>query len=61
MLRGILLGIVLTVGGVFIWDSMVAGQFPPGEHRTIVNWDVVGQNLQLLAARIQEEWNRAKG
>ena len=61
MLRGIVLGIILTIGGAYIWDSTYAAQYSPSEHRTLVNWDVVGANLEHLATRIQEEWTRLKG
>ena len=31
---------------------------PPGQERLLVNWDVVGENLQALAVRVQQELDR---
>jgi hypothetical protein len=59
LLRGILLGVLLTVGGAFIYDStQTETQAAPGQERRLVNWDVVGENLQALAVRVQQEWDK---
>ena len=56
MLRGILLGVVLTIAGAYISDSITVRD--PYRGRTMVNWEVVGANLQGLASRLQDEWNK---
>ena len=56
MLRGILLGVVLTIAGAYISDSIAVRD--PHRGRTMVNWEVVGANLQGLASRLQDEWNK---
>ncbi len=59
LLRGILLGVLLTVGGAYVYDS-VYSKDPANlaQARTLVNWDVVGVNLQALAVRIHHEWDK---
>jgi hypothetical protein len=56
---GIIIGIVLTVGLVFLCDTLrpTGG---PGEAaaRPMVNWDVVQDNLRGVSERIQEAWAR---
>ena len=60
LLRGILLGVLLTVGGTFIYDSLQTETqaSSPRQERMLVNWDVVGKNLQALAVRVHQEWDR---
>jgi hypothetical protein len=60
LLRGILLGVLLTVGGAFIYDSLQAESQAshPVVERKLVNWDVVGERLQALAVRVHQEWDR---
>jgi hypothetical protein len=59
---GIILGAVLTIGGAYYYDSMqtssVAAGPGAGEHRTMVNWDVVEENWRSLKARAQDTWVR---
>jgi len=60
---GMILGAFLMVGVVFIADTWSAG--PAGttgspsnvERRTMVNWDVVGENLHIVGVRTREVWN----
>ena len=66
LLFGIILGALLTIGGAYISDTMTAGEAavanpdrPSGTvARTMVNWDVVGENWRLLRIRVSEGWNR---
>jgi len=65
LLFGIVLGVMLTVGVAFIVDSAATG---PGvttgsgsatvDHRKMVNWDVVGDNVRLARERANEVWAR---
>jgi hypothetical protein len=59
---GILLGIILTIGTAYIFDSMQsAAGSEEAEHRKMVNWDVVAHNLQSLSSSLQAEWARLTG
>jgi hypothetical protein len=65
MLFGIVLGVMLTVGVAFLSDTMATG---PGattgsdsatlDHRKMVNWDVVGDNVRVARERANEAWTR---
>jgi hypothetical protein len=60
---GMILGALFLTGVVFIADTWTTG--PAGttgaparaEQRTMVNWDVVSENLHTLGARTREAWN----
>jgi len=62
VLLGIILGALLLIGGAYVYDShnaMVALNDPASaQHRPLVNWDVVSQKWDRLAARARAEWNR---
>ena len=61
VLLGIIIGAMLTVGGAFIADSWATGPASANgtvEHRTMVNWDVVGENFRVVRARANEVWNK---
>jgi hypothetical protein len=60
VLIGIILGVVLTVGGAYLYDSRTP-QTPTSTaitERPMVNWDVVSNNWNRLTARARAEWNR---
>ena len=63
VLFGIVLGVALTVGAAFIADSW-GTEDPPTvrvrmvEHRKMVNWEVVGENMRIARERMQETWNK---
>lgn len=58
---GIVLGVLLAVGGAYLYDSTaprtVAAGEPPRE-RTIVNWDVASHEWQAIKARAEKNWDR---
>ncbi len=62
VLLGMILGALMTVTGAYFVDSMQTSSVATGpaasEHRTMVNWDVVGENWRSLKARAQSTWNR---
>jgi len=65
VLFGIILGVALTVGVAFIADSMAAGPATTtgsasgvAEHRNMVNWDVVGDNMSVAGERLRDAWNK---
>ena len=49
---GLILGIALTIGGAYVVDNMGSG---PGA-RPMVNWDVVGRNVDSLTVTVKEMW-----
>jgi hypothetical protein len=61
LLLGIILGAVLTVGGVYLYDShqrtATLGE-PANAERPLVNWDVVAVKLRALTTRARAEWER---
>ena len=63
-LFGIILGVALTIGVAFIADSWGTDGSTNGssstavEHRKMVNWDVVGENMRIARERMQETWTR---
>ena len=64
VLFGIVLGVALTVGAAFIADSRGTDGSTTGsssiavEHRKMVNWDVVAENMRIARERMQETWNK---
>ena len=61
-LVGMILGALLLVGGVYVYDSMQTSSVANGEvaqaGRTIVNWDVAAANWNKLMNRAHEDWVR---
>jgi hypothetical protein len=65
VLFGMILGVMLTVGVAFISDTWTSGPAATTgsasaavEHRTMVNWDVVGDNLRIVRQRAREAWSK---
>jgi hypothetical protein len=59
---GMILGAALTVLGAYTFDAFATGPSTssnaPAVQRTMVNWDVVGQNWRSLTGQIKQGWNR---
>ena len=59
---GIILGMLLLVGAVFISDSIQTSSVASGQtaqaSRTMVNWDVVADDWQALKTRAHDDWVR---
>ena len=59
---GMILGALLLVCGVYIYDSMQTSSVANGQvaqgSRTIVNWDVASADWQRLKTRAHEDWVR---
>ena len=51
---GIIIGCALTIGGAYVSD-MSAGAQP------MVNWDVVGKNVNNLAGLARDGWRKITG
>jgi hypothetical protein len=59
---GMILGALLLVAGVYVYDSMNTSSVANGQvaqnGRTIVNWDVAATDWKALKARAHEDWIR---
>ena len=57
---GMIMGMLLLVAGVYIYDSMATSSVASGQvaqpNRTIVNWDVAASDWHALKARAREDW-----
>lgn len=62
VLIGIILGVVLTVGGAYLYDSQTipgaATSSSASAQRPMVNWDVVSTKWNHLTERARAEWTR---
>jgi hypothetical protein len=59
---GMILGALLLVCGVYVYDSMQTSTVANGQvaqnGRTIVNWDVAANDWSALKTRAHEDWIR---
>ena len=59
---GMILGALLLVGGIYVYDSMQTSSVANGQvaqaSRTIVNWDVAAADWNALVARARQDWVR---
>jgi hypothetical protein len=59
---GMILGALLLIGGVYIYDSMQTSSVANGQvaqnSRTIVNWDVAASDWNALKTRAHDDWIR---
>ena len=59
---GMILGALLLVCGVYIYDSMQTSSVANGQvaqaNRTIVNWDVAAADWRALKTRAHDDWVR---
>jgi hypothetical protein len=57
---GMILGALLLIACVYIYDSMATSTVANGQvaqpNRTIVNWDVAQANWNALKVRAHEDW-----
>ncbi|WP_029585581.1 hypothetical protein [Bradyrhizobium sp. URHD0069] len=57
---GMILGALLLVAGVYIYDSMSTSTVASGQtaqaNRTIVNWDRVAADWDVLKRRARDDW-----
>ena len=60
MFLGMILGALLLVCGVYVYDSMNTSSVASGQvaqnNRTIVNWDVAAADWKALKTRAHEDW-----
>jgi hypothetical protein len=59
---GMILGAVLLIAGVYVYDSMSTSTVANGpvaqSGRTIVNWDVASNDWNSVKTRAHEDWIR---
>ena len=59
---GMILGALLLVCGVYVYDSMQTSSVANGQvataNRTIVNWDVAATDWHALTTRAHDDWIR---
>jgi hypothetical protein len=57
---GMILGALLLVCGVYVYDSMQTSSVANGQvaqaNRTIVNWDVAASDWNTLKQRAHDDW-----
>jgi hypothetical protein len=57
---GMILGALLLVAGVYMYDSMQTSTVANGQvaqaNRTIVNWDVAASDWNALKQRAHDDW-----
>jgi hypothetical protein len=57
---GMILGALILVCGVYIYDSIRTSSVASGQvaqtNRTVVNWDVVAADWNTLKARAHDDW-----
>jgi hypothetical protein len=62
VLFGMILGALLLIAGVYVYDSMSSSTVANGQvadaGRTIVNWDVAAADWGLLKRRAHDDWIR---
>ena len=58
---GMILGAALTVGVAYVSDTATKPTTPGAEQRPMVNWDVVGRNVDTLTTMIKQGWNKLTG
>ncbi len=60
VLLGMILGALLLVAGVYVYDSQSTSTVASGqnasENRTIVNWDVAAAEWHALKTRARDNW-----
>ncbi|WOH50083.1 hypothetical protein [Bradyrhizobium sp. sBnM-33] len=57
---GMVLGALLLVFGVYVYDSMRTSSVASGQvaqaNRTLVNWDVAAEDWKALKTRAHDDW-----
>lgn len=60
---GIILGVLLTIGGAYLYDSRHEMTSTPtaSTQKTLVNWDVANNKWNRLTSRARNEWTKLAG
>ena len=59
LIFGMILGAALTIGGAYVSDTATRGN--GAEQKQMVNWDVVGRNVDTLTTMVKQGWARLTG
>jgi hypothetical protein len=60
LILGMILGAALTIGAAYVTDT-AAKPGAGADARPMVNWDVVGRNVDSLTATIKQGWAKLTG
>ena len=59
---GMILGALLLIGGVYVYDSKQKSSVANGQTaqatRTLVNWDVVASDWHAIKTQVHDDWIR---
>jgi len=60
---GIILGVLLTIGGAYLYDSRhaITGTPTASTQKTLVNWGVANSKWNTLTSRARNEWTKLAG
>jgi len=58
---GMILGAALTIGAAYVSDTTSKPTGSSVDQRPMVNWDVVGKNVDALTAMIKQGWVKLTG
>jgi hypothetical protein len=56
LLLGMILGAALTVGVAYVTDTAQKPATAGAEQKPMVNWDVVGRNVDSVTAMAKDGW-----
>jgi hypothetical protein len=56
LILGMILGAALTVGGAYVVDSTTKPSGSGVDSRPMVNWDVVGRNVDSVTSMVKQGW-----
>jgi len=61
LLLGMILGAALTIGAAYVTDTTSKPAGGSVDARPMVNWDVVGRNVDSLTTMIKQGWAKLTG
>ena len=61
LILGMILGAALTVGTAYVTDTASRSSVPGAEQRPMVNWDVVGRNVDSVTTMLKQSWAKLTG
>lgn len=61
LIFGMILGAALTIGGAYVSDTVSKPTGSTVDQRPMVNWDVVGRNVDSVTTLIKQGWAKLTG
>ena len=58
---GVLVGVALTVGGAYLFDTQQIGASEASLARRMVNWESVSKNWHQFTGYARNQWTRIAG